>query len=128
MGVRVEKAFYAPAWDAETRARAIDFWEGRGIRFERAENRLLVGRRGSLWGNLTSFDMGRLLSTLTVAVGADGQVEATLEMETFESYVLTGDPLTERWTIFRANCRRAAWAWSLSGGVRGDAVPPDERP
>lgn len=147
MSVTVEKTFQIPIWDEFTRYKMIDYWSRRGIRFSESLGTTLKGRRGSWLGNITSFDMSKLMSELTINVSAENQVYCVLqvntfmqiitdynrawwnlEMETFESYLLQTDEQDERWKRFRANDKKAAIAWTLTSGLVGNRIPPEEKP
>lgn len=103
----------------------------------------LQGRRGSLWGNMTSFDMGKLRAQLTVSRTGSTEIECVLdvdtryqditewnkaywhlEMDTLESYLLRGDLREDEWQKFQRSSRAAAWQWTLSLTQRGRKMPP----
>jgi len=127
-------------WDAGAEERAVAFWQGRGFRFEDApRGGSRVGRRGSLWGNLTSFDMGRLMATMTITSVSPTEAEFVMEVNTawqiipewdrmywlFEleaagSWVLRGDAREEEWRAFERWQRDTAWRSVLSGWRGGN--------
>jgi hypothetical protein len=91
--------------------------------------------------------MSKLMSGITISVSPQNEVECqlqvntifqiitdynkawwNLEMETFETFLLRNDEQEERWKVFRANHKRAAQAWSLSFGLRGNKIPAEDRP
>ena len=140
---RVSKTIRLPQWDEQTKQKVIDFWQGRGIHFSDTRTDVLRGRRGSLWGNLTSFDMSKLVAHLTISASSPALLECVmeidgryqdltdwneaywhLEMETLESYLLTGDQKGPEWRQFQRDSRAAAWQWSLSGTKLGRKLPP----
>lgn len=136
-----------PAWDDLLKRKAIDFWSRRRVVFSETSASLLVGKRGSILGNLISFDMSKLISRITISVSPQDEVECALsvntvfqqitdynrawwdlELETFESFLLRNDELEERWKAFGVKYNRASWAWALSLGRKGNKMPPEERP
>ncbi|RYZ86482.1 MAG: hypothetical protein EOP04_13790 [Proteobacteria bacterium] len=143
--IRIERHFRVRYWDATTKNSAMDFWSRRGMAFQSTPQDLLLGKRGHLLGNLTSFNMTKLMSNLTVTV--DGtNVEAVLvvnklgqsitdwnrawwnlEMEIFESHLLSGDNQEERWAQFLKEYKSQAWIWTASLGKLGNEVPPDKK-
>ena len=147
MSITVEKTFQIPIWDEFTRFKMVDFWSRRRIEFSENSGNTLKGKRGSLLGNFTSFDMSKLMSELTISVSAENQVHCVLkvntimqiitdynkawwnlEMESFQSYLLKTDEQNERWERFRANDKKAAIAWALTSGLVGNRIPPEEKP
>ena len=147
MSIIVEKTFQIPIWDEFTRFKMVDFWSRRRIEFSESSGNILKGKRGSLLGNITSFDMSKLMSELTITVSAENQVHCVLnvntfmqiitdynkawwdlEMETFQSYLLQADEQDERWRRFRANDKKASIAWTLTSGLVGNRIPPEEKP
>ena len=127
--------------------KAIAFWSRRRVVFSETSGKTLVGRRGNLFGNLTSFDMSKLIAKLTVTISEQNEVYCVLdvntvlqqiteynkawwdlEMDTFESFLLHNDEQEEKWKKFGVHYKKAAWAWSFSYGVRGNKMPPEEKP
>lgn len=140
--MEISKLVSLPRWDGEQRRRAIQFWMDRGFRFRQADSDPLVARRGSLWGNLTSYDMGKLAATLTIECKSPDAIECVmvvntvfqditewnqaywqLEMESFESWLLHGDKKEAEWSEFLNGSRRAAIEWTLSCGRFGRKMP-----
>ena len=147
MSITIERVFQIPMWDDFARFKMNDFWSRRRIEFSESLDNTLKGKRGSLLGNITSFDMSKLMSELTITVSAENQVHCVLkvntfmqiiteynkawwnlEMETFESYLLQTDEQDERWEKFKSNDKKAAIAWTLTSGLVGNRIPPEEKP
>jgi hypothetical protein len=147
MSITIERIFQLPIWDEFTRFKMIDFWSRRRIEFSESSENTLKGKRGSLLGNITSFDMSKLMSELTITISAENRVHCelevntfmqiiteynkawwNLEMETFESYLLQTDEQDERWRRFKAIDKKAAIAWTLTSGLVGNKIPPEEKP
>lgn len=141
--IRIEKRILLPAWDEKTQRNVISFWQKRGVTFTEAEGETLQGWRGSLWGNMTSFDMGKLRAHLTVSRTGPTEIECVLdvdtsyqditewneaywhlEIDTLESYLLRGDLREDEWRQFQRDSRAAAWQWTLSLTQRGRKMPP----
>ena len=147
MSITVEKTFQIPIWDEFTRFKMINFWSRRRIEFSDTLGNILVGTRGNVLGNITSFDMSKLMSKLTISVSQKNEVYCVLEvntfmriiteynrawfvleMETFESYLLQTDQQEERWQRFKKNDQKAAIVWALTSGLIGNRMPPEEKP
>jgi hypothetical protein len=147
MGITIEKTFQIPSWNEFARFKMIDFWSRRRVKFSDTFGNVLIGRRGNLLGNITSFDMSKLISKLTITVSTEHEVHCVLkvntvmqiiteynrawwnlEMETFESYLLQSDEQDERWEKFEVNNKKAAIVWTLTSGLIGNKIPPEEKP
>jgi hypothetical protein len=144
--IKVHRSFAIPSWDAVFVSRVVDYWRSRGMKFANTRGPVLEARRGSILGNLFSFDMSKLLTRLTISETSTSHVEAVrdvdsryqqitewnheywrLELETFESVVLRGDHQEERWRHFLKANRKAAIEWTATLGSKGHDIPPDEK-
>jgi hypothetical protein len=121
------KLIELPDWNETLRAKAITYWQERRIVFTEVSEDVLIGRRGSLWWNLVTFDVSKLRTELTIKrltqrnaiecvlhVNTFAQTftswDATylrLEMETFEGFLLNGDLQAKKWDNFKQLARRA---------------------
>ena len=147
MNIKIEKLFEIPFWDEFVKFNLVRFWTNRGIKFDQITDTILTGKRGNLFGNFISFDMSKLMSKLVITVSPENEIHCVLdvdtfmqkiteynlawfdlEMDTFQSYMMDFDEQDERWTRFDANYKKAAWIWSLSLGIHGDKIPPEEKP
>ncbi|MCW3062781.1 MAG: YopJ Serine/Threonine acetyltransferase protein [Capsulimonas sp.] len=136
--MKITKAISIPNWNDEARDTAIAYWQSRGIVFTDVSEDRLTGKRGSPWGNMTSFDMSKLVAILMIDHVKDGEVICVLdvdtsfqaitewnaaywglEMDTFESVLLHGDAREQEWREFQKNSRAAAWRWTLSFTLLG---------
>ena len=123
-----QKSIEIKEWDKETKRKVIDFWQERGVMFTETEGDILRGWRGSLWDNLTSFDMSRLLATVTVSKTSPTEIRCVLsvntimqiisqwnraywqlEMNTLESWLLSGDKKEVQWQEFLRSTYKAAF-------------------
>jgi hypothetical protein len=131
-------------WTPDMRQQAVAYWRERGFVFSEplhAEEQ--IGRRGSFWGNLTSFDMSKLRATLTITRVSPTEAEFVmdvdtsmqsitewnqaywrLEMDIAESWLLRGDKQEAEWQEFDQQWRRAARLWCVTFGVGGNKMPP----
>jgi hypothetical protein len=144
MQMRIEKSFFIPQWDETIRQRVLDFWSRRNIVFKKITGDTLIGKRGNLWGNLTSFDMSKLMAELSIKVSSENRISCVLEvnpfmqhitdwnkawwnleMESFESFLLNGNEQVEKWKHFTAAHQKAASVWSFTFGLRGNEPSPD---
>ena len=136
--VEVRKAFALQDWTEGEKGRVIAYWEERGFVFAETAGDTLIARRGSLWGNLTSFNMSKLIADLeitrtrpdaiecvmTVSTFAQGITEWNqaywkLEMDTMESWLLRGDKREAEWEAFLEANRKATLSGRCRTGGRG---------
>ena len=140
--LQISKTITLPSWDDEVKQKIVRFWESRGIAFTQATDDTLKGHRGSWLGNLTSYDMSKLLADLTISRSNETQLFCVLdvniscqditewnkaywqlEMDTLESYLLYNDERENEWQEFSKNSLKAAWQWSLSFRLLGRKFP-----
>ncbi len=79
--LRIDKKMALPAWDEDFQRGAVEYWKGRGFRFEESSGAALQGRRGSIWGNLFSFDMSKLRTRLVVRRVDQNIIEIILDID-----------------------------------------------
>ena len=146
MIIRIERRFEIPKWDDVVRRKAVDFWSRRGVSFFDQTECTLAGRRGSILGNLISFKMSDLLSSLWIGISPKNEVHCVLdvdtilqriteynrtwwdlEMETFESFLLRNDEQEAKWRLFLLSNYNASLAWTFSFGMLGNRMQPGER-
>jgi hypothetical protein len=139
--MRIEKRFLIPIWNESLKQKSINFWSKRGVVFEKIEENALHGKRGSLLGNLFSYDMSKLISTLSISVLPDNELTCildvntvmqgitdrnkeywNLEMNTFESFLLRNDEQVDNWEDFRKRSVVGAIIWTLTFGLFGDGL------
>jgi hypothetical protein len=139
--MRIEKIFNVQNWDNNLKQKAINYWARRGIIFGETEGNILTGKRGSLLGNFFSYNMSKLITKLSISVSAYNVLTCTLdvntvmqgitqrnieywnlEMDTFESYLLTNDEQIENWQDFKKRNILAAIIWTVTLGLFGDGL------
>ena len=144
MTIVVETRFDVPGWDDAIRNKVVRFWEDRRIEFDSTDGDTLVGRRGSLFGNLLSYDMTRLRAELVVTHAA-GTVHAKIEINTvgqtvtewnrawwliemcmFESWIVDDNPQTERWNAFLDAFKAHSKSFSLTPLLE-PSIPSDHK-
>src|SRR5438105_2728451 len=144
--LRFERRFAVLCPGEAVRQRAVGYWSRRGMVFREAGEALLTGSRGSVWGNLISFDPSELMAEVTITFDDSAGVRCVLvvdrsfqivtdwnrawwelELETFESFLVSRDEQPHRWQVFKEAHRRAAWDWALSVGMRGRKISPADR-
>jgi len=141
------KSIDLPGSDPDaTRERAKAFWLSRGMKFTQDDYHVMIGKRGSMVANWTSFDQGQLLATVTLlfdkteAVTARMEVNTIgqsmtdwtkayffLEMRTFASTLERSDALETEWRYFKKGRARAAFLWSCSAMLLGNHMPKKDR-
>lgn len=138
------RTFVAPSgWDDAARSVAQVFWQHRHFAITRLDASGLAGRRGTLLGNLTSFDMRRVLATVNVSASGDSVsarvlVDPRLQMITdwdraffrlelveFQSLMQTGSGLQPVWADYQAAGKSAALWSAVTLGLAGAALSPE---
>jgi hypothetical protein len=136
--VRIQRTIPLLAWDDGVRERVMSYWRGRGFVFHEIDGDFLAARRGSLRGNMTSFDPAKLRATLSIAranpadvlflMEVDTRFQVIvewdhryweLEMETLESFLRRDDIQETRWKEFRRDSARSFLLWGATGGLMG---------
>jgi len=84
--MKIEKTFSVPIWNKEMEQRTINFWTRRGIAFKKISESNYIGKRGNLFGNLTSFDMSKLMTELTITI-SQNKIDCSLEVNTFAQQI-----------------------------------------
>jgi hypothetical protein len=139
--MRIEKRFFVQKWDQGLLQKAVDYWTKRGIVFEKREENALFGKRGSIFGNLFSYDMSDLISQLYISVSSNNELTCLLDVNTFmqwiternieywflevdmfESYLLHNDEQIEEWNDFRKRNILGSIIWTFTFGLFGDGV------
>lgn len=142
--LQVVKTMYISTWNEQVKAGVIAFWQGRGISFDEVTDSYFKGHRGSVWGNLTSFDMSKLITDLTLTISpmepykvicsldVDTRFQIVtdwnkeywqLELDTFESYLLHGDQKKGEWDQLRKESKALDGLWVLSLGWFRHRIP-----
>lgn len=117
--MEIRRTVRLPEWNGSVWQRIVEYWRGRGVALQRLDDGRLVGRRGSVWGNLSSLHIAKVLTTVTVT-RTDQAVECVLdvdpryrsitklnrtylelELALFEAYLLTGELHPEAWVEHR---------------------------
>lgn len=129
-------------WTEESVAKVKAYWSGRGFEFSHDHNSTLSAKRGFILWNLITYNMARLATVLTICPGTSNQISVTmkvctmwqiitewnrkyfdLEMETCESFLLTGDLREIEWAAFTKEHRKANFLWSITLGICGHTLP-----
>ena len=109
------RTFSVPEWNADVQKKVIEYWRGRGVTLRPIKDGQLVGPRGSLWGNLGSTNIAKVITTVSIrhdnrqlecVIQLDTRFRTVfvwdrkylgLELETFESFLLYGDLKSQLW-------------------------------
>lgn len=119
----------------------IKYWKTRGFKFQLNDNGFSEGKRGNLLGNLTAFNMKRIMATViiyekdseTLSVVLDvntifqiltkTNIEFfELELETFERSLLSNDELDEKWISHQKRDRYTNIKWILGFAALGFVI------
>lgn len=126
----ISKTLQLPTWNQDVKQQIISFWSARGFSFSQESGDTIVGTRGSIWGNLTSFDMSKLISTLTVSINDSACCTCTLdvytiaqtitpwnaahwqlELDTFENWILYGNAMEHEWAELQNASAKSNLLW-----------------
>lgn len=83
----ITKKINIPKMNDESKNKMVEFWEKRGIIFTKTSDKELYGKRGSLLGNLFSYNMSKLIATLRIVEKGENEVICELTINTFMQYV-----------------------------------------
>lgn len=85
--MKVTKKFNVEKFDDSTHQLIISFWENRKIKFNNISETSYEGNRGDTWGNLTSFDMSKLITQLNISRDDNNEISCELDIKTFGQYI-----------------------------------------
>jgi hypothetical protein len=143
--MKISRQLEVHRWDQAAAAAALAFWKRRGFKNVAIDLDLeLVGSRGSWFGNLTSFDMSKLKTSLRMSSWKSDRVVVELDVNTFGQHITEwnraywrleiielhtiliceGD-ISALWERFRQDSRRASILWAVSSTILGQRLPKD---
>lgn len=79
----ISKKFKLEEWNDSTEEKILSFWVQRNIKFDTSIKNHYEGKRGSLWGNLNSFDMSKLSTKINIMRNDNNEIICQLEVMTF---------------------------------------------
>lgn len=139
----IDKSINIPEWNEDIKQKIISFWENRRVVFYATDGDKLEGKRGNIWGNLTSFDMSKLMTKLTISRASPVDFTCSMhvntimqditewnkaywqyEMDTLESWLLHDDMKVNEWEEYSSGAREASVKWVVSGRSAGRKFPP----
>lgn len=149
--MKLEKVINLPKWTVSEKDKSIHFWEQRNIKFKEITDILLKGRRGSILGNLISFDMKNIMTKLTITRVNESRISCIfeintifqnitdwnkafwkLELVTYESYLLKNDMKELLWSRYYEAAKKAdkdllisAALGQLNDGKNWDSIEED---
>lgn len=119
------KTIRLPDWNPSFRQKVEAYWQGRGVHLQAVDDKRMAGRRGSLWGNLNSLHIAKVLTRVTITRTEEGiacvvdvdprfrsislhnRTYLELELAEFESYLLTGELQPQAWEAHRRAANKA---------------------
>jgi hypothetical protein len=124
--MKITKEIRISEWNDLTRQKIVNFWEARKIRFSENSDSRLIGRRGSIFGNILSFDMNNLITNIVIKRNSDSEITCEinintifqqitksneeyweLELKTFESVLLYDDYREDEWKEHVKNAKKS---------------------
>jgi hypothetical protein len=124
--MEIRRTVALPEWNESTPQKIKQYWQGRGVVLQQVDDRRMRGRRGSLWGNLCSLHIAKVVTTVEVTRTPTGlecvlnidpryrsvtvlnRTYLELELAVFESFLLTGDLQPQAWAEHRQAAARAS--------------------
>ena len=128
-------------WNESVKQRILLYWQEHEFVFSESEGDILRGRRGNMRGNMTSFNMRKLLATLTVSRPSTMEILCVLEVNTIWQIISPANQATlqtevdtfaslfeEQQTLVRASLQPAQELQTvlLRAATGGQATPPKE--
>jgi hypothetical protein len=130
--MKITKTIRISEWNDSTRQKIANFWEGRKIRFCENSDSGLIGRRGSIFGNILSFDMKNLITNIVIKKDSDSEIICEinintifqqitrsnkeyweLELKTFESVLRYDDDREDEWKEYLKNAKKSSIKWVI---------------
>lgn len=81
--MKFTKKFSIEKFDVITHKSILSFWESRKIKFNNISDKCYIGSRGSLFGNLFSFKMNKLMTNLYINIDDNNELICELNIKTF---------------------------------------------
>gem|GEM_PF-4869958 len=119
-------------WD-NNKKKIIDWWINQKFNILSSEHDKIIGYRGSLLGNLFSFNMGKLKTKIQIEKNNENGFELImevttifqfmtktniefwdLELKTFKEYINSGGLLEEEWSKYEKKRKRNNFFWVIS--------------
>lgn len=110
----------------------VSFWESRNIKFQNISENEFIGKRGSIIGNLFSYNMQNLITKLSVRIINTNEIICELdiktifqqitnwnkeywqlELDTFETYLLNNDLLENNWEEYYKRSKKLNIIWTI---------------
>lgn len=140
--MKLERQFALAAWDDDAASTVVEYLRSRGFANVEVSSvdgaPLVLARRGSWWGNLTSFDMTKVRAEIRVGGAEAGTVGVELEVQTFAQEITQWNAAVWRlelvelqrvlcgrgrlgdvWSRFNRDRKFASLRWVLSGMTHG---------
>ena len=140
--MKIEYRFDTFLWDESSIEKSIKYWEENRFQCRRTNALGIEGKRGSIWGNLVSFDMTKLICDLDLTFSHPKTIKVSFNLNTF-GQIITGWNMAflqlemllfRRHLLNLTNCqvpdefksdrRKAAICWSISFAQFGNKLKP----
>ncbi len=118
MALEFRTSIIVPKWDESVKDTMIEYWERQGIVFTETQGDVLHGNRGTLIGNMTSFNNLNLLATLSLTKVSQTHILCELKINTIWQIIMPYERAQfqhevdtfrcmfhEGETLLRASCR-----------------------
>lgn len=119
-------------WNNESENNIIKFWEERGFVFEEKSSDVLSGKRGSLLGNICSYNMSKLITEIRINRVNDNELICELrvntimqiitswnkehwemELETFNNAINNNSKMEEEWAELMTRSKKNDIKWTM---------------
>lgn len=134
--MKISKKFNISKYDDSTQQQIKSFWKGRKFKFNNISDNYYEGKRGSIWGNLSSFDMSNLITKLHITRDESNEISCELdiktfgqqitvwnkefwqlELDTFESVLLRNDYKETEWEKYNISSTQKDFLWMIKYAV-----------
>lgn len=139
--MKITKKFSIEKFDDSTHQLITSFWENRKIKFNDISETFYEGNRGDAWGNITSFDMSKLITQLNISRDDNNEINCELniktfgqfitklnrefwklELDTFESVLLKNDYKEIEWTEYKKLKVKSDMKWKIFCFIMGVSI------
>lgn len=128
----IEKTIEIPNNDESIGQKIISFWESRDVKFNDISLNEYFGNRGSLFGNMFSYNMKKLITSVNIKIKDNNEINCKLdintkyqhitdwnkeywqlELETFENILLNNDSLEGKWKVYFKKSKKMNFLWTI---------------
>jgi len=129
--MKISKVIILPDQNCVTNQQILNFWQNRNVKILLNSKNQFIGERGTIFGNLLSFNMNRLITNIIISknhtelicelnintifqtITKWNKEYWDLELNTFESVLLKNDYREQEWTEYFKKARKSNFRWVM---------------